>query len=587
MELTPSIPPATPKRPQPTGQTGGIPKISPDQLTGTGTTLTGDVTGSGVGSFATTIASNVVGNTKLRDSVALSVIGRSANSGGDPADIAASSDGDILRRSGTTLGFGSILAASVSDFDTEVSNNTDVAANTAARHDAVTLAGTPDYITISGQVITRGLIDLTTDITGDLPFANLAQLTANSIAANATGSTADMAALTIGANTFPARSSAGNMAAKDITDFGLSLVDDADAATARATLGLVAGGTGDIWVEKAGDTMTGNLTISNTAPSLVLTDTTASAKGLTIAVDADFAEIRESAGASGSLLVFDLTNNRVGIGDATPDHKLDIDHSTTDATAALGISRTDSRSSTTANIPTAINASYVDASTGNRLSAQTLRFTFTKNSGATGAPTAFDTLIDVGATVNDNAAYIMRGMTIEGPTVAAGKTLGTWQGIMINEPGGAGTTTTFNAITTLGGSVIFNENGGNYDFRVESDNNAFTLNVVGSSGNVKIAGSAVRATTEGTNHLDIFDGTAPVGTLANGISLYSTSGELRVMDSAGNPTLLSPHDKDNNWIFDSYVGKGKDRKRIVVDMQKMIYALNEMFGWDFIHEFSI
>ena len=35
----------------------------------------------------------------------------------------------------------------------------------------VTLAGTPDYITIVGQVITRGLIDLTTDVTGDLPVA--------------------------------------------------------------------------------------------------------------------------------------------------------------------------------------------------------------------------------------------------------------------------------------------------------------------------------------------------------------------------------------------------------------------------------
>lgn len=33
-------------------------------------------------------------------------------------------------------------------------------------------------------------------------------------------------------------------------------------ATARTSLGLVASGAGDIWVEKAGDTMTGNLTIS-------------------------------------------------------------------------------------------------------------------------------------------------------------------------------------------------------------------------------------------------------------------------------------------------------------------------------------
>lgn len=37
----------------------------------------------------------------------------------------------------------------------------------------VTLAGTPDYITISGQVITRNAIDLATDVTGVLPAANL------------------------------------------------------------------------------------------------------------------------------------------------------------------------------------------------------------------------------------------------------------------------------------------------------------------------------------------------------------------------------------------------------------------------------
>jgi len=37
----------------------------------------------------------------------------------------------------------------------------------------VTLAGSLDYITIAGQVITRNAIDLSTDVTGDLPVTNL------------------------------------------------------------------------------------------------------------------------------------------------------------------------------------------------------------------------------------------------------------------------------------------------------------------------------------------------------------------------------------------------------------------------------
>jgi len=49
----------------------------------------------------------------------------------------------------------------------------------------VTLAGTPDYITISGQEITRNAIDLTADVTGTLSVANggtgATSLTANSI----------------------------------------------------------------------------------------------------------------------------------------------------------------------------------------------------------------------------------------------------------------------------------------------------------------------------------------------------------------------------------------------------------------------
>jgi hypothetical protein len=69
--------------------------------------------------------------------------------------------------------------------------------------------------------------------------ATLTALAGANWAANALpiGTGADTLAQTaFAASTFPARASSGNLVAKAITDFGLSLVDDADAATGRATL---------------------------------------------------------------------------------------------------------------------------------------------------------------------------------------------------------------------------------------------------------------------------------------------------------------------------------------------------------------
>lgn len=54
------------------------------------------------------IAEDAITDSKLRDSTALSVIGRASNTTGDPADIVAGSDHQVLRRSGTTVGFGAI-----------------------------------------------------------------------------------------------------------------------------------------------------------------------------------------------------------------------------------------------------------------------------------------------------------------------------------------------------------------------------------------------------------------------------------------------------------------------------------------------
>ncbi len=64
-----------------------------------------------------------------------------------------------------------------------------------------------------------------------------------------------------------------------ILDSSNNLSDLDDIATARTNLGLVAGVAGDIWVEKAGDVMTGQLEIRNSNPVIRLRDTGTPAGG--------------------------------------------------------------------------------------------------------------------------------------------------------------------------------------------------------------------------------------------------------------------------------------------------------------------
>jgi hypothetical protein len=85
--------------------------------------LTGDVTTSEAG-LTTTIANNAVTTAKIADGTvanadldnmaALSVKGNATNAAAVPTDIAAASDNEVLRRSGTAIGFGSVNLASSS-----------------------------------------------------------------------------------------------------------------------------------------------------------------------------------------------------------------------------------------------------------------------------------------------------------------------------------------------------------------------------------------------------------------------------------------------------------------------------------------
>lgn len=86
-----------------------------------GTIQTGNIAASSVTTAkiadATDTATGVT-DSKLRWSAARSVIGRSAATSGAPADITASADDQVLRRSGGTVGFGTITPSSLTQWMT-------------------------------------------------------------------------------------------------------------------------------------------------------------------------------------------------------------------------------------------------------------------------------------------------------------------------------------------------------------------------------------------------------------------------------------------------------------------------------------
>lgn len=99
---------------------------------------------------------------KLQNSVTgLSVIGRGANSAGDFAELAAGTDGHVLRRSGTTLGFGTVTTAGIANSAITADKLGSSAVETAKIKDLnVTLAklSRSDVLTSDGTKILDSLI---------------------------------------------------------------------------------------------------------------------------------------------------------------------------------------------------------------------------------------------------------------------------------------------------------------------------------------------------------------------------------------------------------------------------------------------
>ena len=135
---------------------------------------------------ASSLSDNSVTDAKLRDSAALSVIGRSANTGGDPADIVATNDFEVLRRSGATIGFGQVATGGIADNAVTTAkiaaNNVtyakiqQVAANNVLLGNRLGINNNPQEITMAQLATMAGYIDSAADLTAPrIPYVSAAR----------------------------------------------------------------------------------------------------------------------------------------------------------------------------------------------------------------------------------------------------------------------------------------------------------------------------------------------------------------------------------------------------------------------------
>jgi hypothetical protein len=115
------------------------------------------------------ISTNGISNSLIRQSAALSVIGNSTNVTANVGDIIAANDGEVLRRSGTTLGFGTIATAGITNSAVTYSKIQNVSTNNRLLGRATTGAGVVEEITLGTGLSYSG----TTLNVGSLPNSAL------------------------------------------------------------------------------------------------------------------------------------------------------------------------------------------------------------------------------------------------------------------------------------------------------------------------------------------------------------------------------------------------------------------------------
>lgn len=223
------------------------------------TALTGDVTATGPGSVAATIAANAVSNAKFRQSVALSLVGNSTNATANVADIVAGTDHFVLVRAGTALAFALLLNSNIDP--AAAIDFSKLAALTAANILVGSAGNVATSVAMSGD-ITIGNTGVTAIGVNKVLNTMLRQGAALSIIGRSANSLGDVADISAGTDFFVLRRSGTSLA------FGLLVAGNLDPAAAIAFSQLAALTSGNILVGSSGNVptsvaMSGDITISN------------------------------------------------------------------------------------------------------------------------------------------------------------------------------------------------------------------------------------------------------------------------------------------------------------------------------------